>query len=41
VKSIPVQIVLDAEGKVVAHVVGLRGEKDLRADIAKAGLTAP
>ena len=36
IESIPVLIVMRGDGKVSTYVVGLRGERDLRADIAKA-----
>ncbi len=36
IESIPVLIIIRRDGKVSSYVVGLRGERDLRADIAKA-----
>jgi peroxiredoxin len=36
IESIPVLVVIRGDGKVSSYVVGLRSERDLRADIAKA-----
>ena len=41
VRSIPVLVIIGRDGKVVSHVVGLRGEADLRASLQKAAEQKP
>jgi peroxiredoxin len=36
IKDIPVLMTIRADGSVSGYVVGMRGEKDIRADVAKA-----
>jgi peroxiredoxin len=40
VSAIPQTLIIDKDGKVAAHFIGMRSENDLRAALQKAGLSA-